>query len=345
MIQKTPMANRPRKHHYIPAFYLAGFTASGSDEDRLYVFDQGQIKSWPSSPKNSGHERDFYAVDLGPDVDPASFETGVLARLETEFSRVVRETVAAEKLPEGDDFNILLNFVAAMATRTPRTRRLVGQVTDLAVKSHMQATIATDEGWREFRAYFNEPGDEMSDAEAEGMRQFILSGKYDVNLDQTSHVQKIGELVGGMLPLLAQRCWSIGVVPPGFPNLVCSDAPVSGAPTEQFGPDDEMHLANRNILLTMPLTRRIVLFGRDEDRPSMFYINELGVLTVNAMTITEARQIFSTDENFAYLGSDKQARQKADLEESLRRRNGKYSHLDEALVDWFQTRMQTKDNE
>ena len=49
------MANRPRKHHYVPAFYLAGFTMSGSDEDRLCVFDQSQIKSWPSSPRNAGH--------------------------------------------------------------------------------------------------------------------------------------------------------------------------------------------------------------------------------------------------------------------------------------------------
>lgn len=55
------MAHRPRKHHYLPCFYLAGFTIAGSDCDRLYVFDQQQIKSWPSTPRNAAHERDFYA--------------------------------------------------------------------------------------------------------------------------------------------------------------------------------------------------------------------------------------------------------------------------------------------
>ena len=32
-------AKRPRKSHYLPKFYLAGFTASGLVEDCLYVFD------------------------------------------------------------------------------------------------------------------------------------------------------------------------------------------------------------------------------------------------------------------------------------------------------------------
>ena len=88
--RESAMANRPRKHHFVPAFYLAGFTASDTEDDRLYVFDQEQVRQWPSTPKNAGYEHDFYAVDLGPDVDPACFELDVLARIEPDFGRVVR---------------------------------------------------------------------------------------------------------------------------------------------------------------------------------------------------------------------------------------------------------------
>lgn len=334
------MANRARKHHYVPSFYLAGFTVSGSDEDRLHVFDQGQIKGWPSTPKNAGRARDFYAIEMGPDVDPSSFESEVLARVEGEASRVVRATVETQHLPEGRDFDVLLNFVALMAARTPRTRRLVGQVTDLVVKPSVQSLIATDEGWQRFRSYLRdariEQGD--SDAEAEEMRQFILSGEYEVDLDQTSHVQKIVELVSAMLPLLAQRHWSLGIAAPDVPDFVCSDAPVSLAPTSYFAPADEMHLANQNTVLTMPLTRRSVLLGNYEQRPSMFHVNEFGVLSMNAMTITEARYVFFGGDDFTYLGSDKKPKRKSDLEESLRIRKGKYSHLQEAVAHWFQKR-------
>jgi len=223
------MANRPRRHHYVPSFYLAGFTLSGSDEDRLNVFDQGQIRMWPSSPKNAGLSRDFYAIELGPDVDPSCFESEVLARVEGEVSLVIQTVVKTDRLPQGHDFDVLLNFVALLASRTPRIRRLVGQVTDLVVKGSVQSLVATKEGWRQFQDYCHDSGIEQNDDEAEQMRQFILSGEYEVDLDQTSHVQKIVELVDAMLPLLAQRHWSLGIAAPGVPNFVCSDAPVSAS--------------------------------------------------------------------------------------------------------------------
>ena len=333
------MANRPRKHHYVPAFYLAGFTVSGLDDARLHVFDQSQIKTWPATPRTTGYARDFYTIDLGPGVDPAGFESGVLARVEGESSPVIRTAIETERLPEGRDFDVLLNFVAVMAVRTPRIRGLVGQVTNLVVKEAVQSLVATDEGWREFQNYCDNAGIRESDDEAEQMRQFILSGEYEVDLDQTSHVQKIVELVNGMLPLLAQRRWSLGIAGPGVPDFVCSDAPVSAAPTNQFGSADTMHLANQHTLLSMPLTHRAVLFGSYEERPSMFRVNEFGVLSMNSMTIAEARYIYFGEDDFAYLGGDKKLKRKVDLEESLRRRKGKYSDLPEAIAHWFQTRM------
>jgi hypothetical protein len=333
------MPNRPRKHHYVPSFYLAGFTESGSDEDRLYVFDQCQIKKWPSTPRNAGYARDFYAVDLGPDVDPACFESGVLAGIECEFSRVVRESVEAERLPTGNDMDVMMNFVAFMAARTPRIRRLVGQVTDLVVKAKMRSLVATEEGWQDLRDCLRRTGIQNDDDEVEHLRQFILSGEYEVDLDRTSHVQKIVELVNAMLPLLAQRQWLLGIAAPGMPDFVCSDAPVSLAPTDRFESTDEPHLANHHTLLSMPLTRRVVLLGCYEERPPMFRVSEFGVLSTNSMTISEARYVFSAESDFVYLGSDRKPKRRDDLEESLRRRNGKYSNLHEAVDHWFQTRM------
>lgn len=99
-----------------------------------------------------------------------------------------------------------------------------------------------------------------------------------------------------------------------------------------------MHLANQHTILSMPLTRRTVLLGSYEERPSEFYVNEFGVLSMNAMTIAEARYVFFGEDDFAYLGGDKKLKWKGDLEQSLRIRNGKYSHLQEAVAHWFQTR-------
>ena len=66
---------------------------------------------------------------------PAGFESKVLVRVEGEAGRVIPTIVTTECMPEGPDFDVLLNFVALMAARTPRIRRLVGEVTDLVVKA------------------------------------------------------------------------------------------------------------------------------------------------------------------------------------------------------------------
>jgi len=332
------MANRARRHHVIPSFYLAGFTASGLKDGCLYVFDQGQISSWQSTPMKAGHRRDFYAVDLGPDVDPACFESDVLAPLETEFSRVVRTLVETKKLPEGDDFNVLLNFIAVMATRTPRIRRLVSRVTDMVMKYVVQSQVATDEGWQQFCDCCRRAGGDLDVAQDQEMRKFIAGGEYTIDLDRTSHVQKIVELVEGTLALLAQRRWSLAIAAPGTPDFVCSDAPVKMVPTAAFGEQDQLHLANPHTLVAMPLTRRTLLWGCYEESPPVVQVNEFCVLSINAITITEAKQVFSPEEDFVYLGSDKRARRRSDLIEFLRARNGKYSHLDEAVEDWFHKR-------
>jgi len=329
------MANRAKKHHYNPKFYLAGFTRSGTQNEPLYVFDQQQIRQWQSTPANSGCENGFYDVDLGTDVDPAIFESQVLARLDGEFARVIRTTVENEALPEGDDFDVLLNFVAVMATRTPRIRRLVGGVTDPVVQSPVKALVSTDDGWQRFLDLCPDLSNEFNDAELQDYRAAILNDEFTVDLNRTSHVQKILELSTAMLPLLAQREWAMGIAPPGMPDFVCSDAPVSAVPPPENG---EWGLRNPEKQVILPLTRRVVLLGSHEQRTPAFQMNELDVLWVNGLTIMEARQVFSMEQEFAYLGSDKKRKSMADLKQSLRQRGGTYSQLDEAVTHWFHAR-------
>ena len=89
-----------RKHHYVPAFYLAQFTESRSDDGNLWVFDGQQIRSWKSTPRETGHERDFNRIDV-PDVDPLAIEKdvfGTLARTASDIqeSRNANPSTASE---------------------------------------------------------------------------------------------------------------------------------------------------------------------------------------------------------------------------------------------------------
>jgi hypothetical protein len=63
-----------RLHHYIPQFYLRGFTKSRSKNGKLVVIDAIRNSNYESSVKNIGAERDFNRVD-SPGIAPDAPET------------------------------------------------------------------------------------------------------------------------------------------------------------------------------------------------------------------------------------------------------------------------------
>jgi hypothetical protein len=84
-LTKQPISHR---HHYVPEFYLAGFTASGEKDDFLFVFDKDKKKQWKSKPNSIAFEHDYYRFDfkgLGPDYIEKNF-----AIFESKASKVIK---------------------------------------------------------------------------------------------------------------------------------------------------------------------------------------------------------------------------------------------------------------
>ncbi len=52
----------PRKQHLVPAFYLIGFTPSGTRGDKLHVFDHNTVKHYRTSPEKACRETDYYTI-------------------------------------------------------------------------------------------------------------------------------------------------------------------------------------------------------------------------------------------------------------------------------------------
>ena len=71
----------PRKHHFIQAAYLEGFTDSSG---KVHVFDRETQRAYRSAPASTGFERDFYTLrDPAEGVEAHAIETEFLARIES----------------------------------------------------------------------------------------------------------------------------------------------------------------------------------------------------------------------------------------------------------------------
>src|SRR5258707_11587264 len=112
-----------RAHHYVPVFYLKGFTSPiAKDKEFLWVYEQGKpIRK--SKPVNEAHERDFYSYED---------EDGKRRDLERPLSGIESTMAPLFRMIDGhnfrfhpEEFAALTMFISLMWVRGPFGRDLV----------------------------------------------------------------------------------------------------------------------------------------------------------------------------------------------------------------------------
>jgi hypothetical protein len=137
--------NTPRAHHYVPQFYLQGFTdMTRAKKPVLWVYEK-QKPTRRSTPTESGHQRDFYAFQ---DKDGTkNFEVeNLLSQLEGTVAPLVHDAEPSEILRRKAIFAI---FVALTQQRVPAARKYTRQVMRQMVEAFRKESPSASV-WREF---------------------------------------------------------------------------------------------------------------------------------------------------------------------------------------------------
>jgi len=312
------MSKQPRKHHYVPQFYLASFTDSSRLDGCLYVLDKASGKQWPRSPKGTAHQRDFHSVNLGADVDPMGVEKR-LAQMEGQQSAVLKRVLDEEALPPDTDEAIgdLMSFVAFMAVRVPRIRKTIEDFIDRAERAQARALFATEGGRETFRKAMEDLNATLSpakqaelaryfedDPDLSKMAEFASSDKYVVSYDQTWDVQTMLHMGITLMPWLSLRNWSLWVAETNAPALVCSDSSVSLTWTTAVQGPWPPGFGLTNTVATVPLNKRMAMIGMFEPLPATRSIGKDEVAAVNSATCMYAEQVFSPEPDFVWKMSD-----------------------------------------
>lgn len=108
---------RKRKAHFLSRFFLGDFTSAGDRSDFLYVRSKRQQRMWRARAEEVAHQRDLFTPE-GPQYEPNEFEDA-FAAVESEIAPVLRKIIATERLPDGEDLDILLHLVALNGARPP----------------------------------------------------------------------------------------------------------------------------------------------------------------------------------------------------------------------------------
>jgi uncharacterized protein DUF4238 len=244
----------PRKHHFAPQVWLAGFTDTGQNDGRLWVTDLKKRKQWPSNPINAGHRRDFYRTRLS---DPVAIEKA-FSKIEDFVAPTLKSMFQNPRVPRGNDLDVLLYFAAFQYVRVPAFRSTVLKMADSLHRELLAKDLKSRETWRRALKRSGIPADSPS-ASYEDMlkfqREVMDKGDYSISAENDWYLLRgFTAAQHAVIPAFRERYWSASISSTG--RFIGSDNPVmmDGPPGQVVG------FKNADIIL-FPVNRHVLLHG------------------------------------------------------------------------------------
>ena len=256
-----------RRHHYVPAFCLGGFTDIGTKSGQLWVHDLVRGKQYPTSPEKVGLERDFNLLETS-EIDALSLEDAFEAS-ETRAAPVISSIAESHDLPVGEDLERLLEFITLLAYRTPAVRNSIADSTAHLARLILDVASSSPERWQSFIARFERETGASMTGSYEDHRRVIRTCEIKVHdNDWLRGMTLVG--VSETLETMRNRSWSLLVSSDSAATFVTCDHPVSLAWTrdELIGGFYQPGFGLNDTRVSIPLTKTCFMMG-EYDRPSV----------------------------------------------------------------------------
>lgn len=280
----------PRRHHYLPRFYLAGFTDKNTRDSRLFVVDKSTGRQFSSSPADAAHQRDFFRIE-GDDGDPFELERK-LAETEAEISPFLVNVHQTKTLPNAKGLDRLLQLIAMIKTRVPHSRRRFDTFIERIGTSILHLSVTSKERWDLTLARMRRIGYEVPETVTfEEMRQFVDEGKFRVEASQNWHLDQFIRQAEQLHVLLRRRHWGLVVAEAGT-QFVCSDNPVVLRWRHRVGNIFGPGWALPGTIAVLPIGIDLALWGTFEPLPNRITVPRQVVASVNSIVIMQAERFF-----------------------------------------------------
>jgi len=286
-----------RAHHYVPGFYLAGFTPSGRRDDFLWVHDRQAGKQFRARPDATGFENDFYRVDLDG-LPPDAVERHVLARFDDEGAEVLARIARDRALPTGKELEALVRFVTISIVRTPGFRKFFLRSKEEMKRFHLRSTIAHPQAFEAFKKDMEREGKPIpEEMTREALLAFIDDpSRCSIAFDPILAIFNLLEMHQALFPVIAARTWSLFEA--AEDDFISSDNPVSLVATSP-GAGPFFGFGVRETEITFPISRALALVGSFHDEGVVSTIERKLVGLLNRRTLDSAQRfVYSTCEQY-----------------------------------------------
>jgi Protein of unknown function (DUF4238) len=218
MSEAARLKNEPKRHHYLPEFFLNGFCRNG----KLWLFDRPRDGFREQTPENTGVKRLYYAFEDQAGTRHSEIET-FLSRVEGDAKHCVDRLRAGHVLSQEERAKFAM-FLALMHTRVPEFHEFVQEVNEKTTKATMRLLARQPGRLETLVQQANEMGGDPS-VTADQMREFFERDEYRVRIDRSASLRLMMELAFGLANALNAANWGIFEAADGT-SFVTSDNPV-----------------------------------------------------------------------------------------------------------------------
>jgi Protein of unknown function (DUF4238) len=140
--------NESRAHHFVPQFWLAGFTDTGEKSGTLWVTDIKRKKQFRCKPSEVGHRRDFNRIDNPGLDDPLAIEK-LFSRVESKVAPLFKTLFVEKRGPrDSTELGFLVEYMAIQVIRVPSFRAILKGLANSFLK---EKVLNDPEAWNRAR--------------------------------------------------------------------------------------------------------------------------------------------------------------------------------------------------
>jgi hypothetical protein len=260
-------------------------------------------RQWKSMPESTAHRRDFYRVH-GEGISSETAEQ-MLGSIEDKAAPLIRQVIESQILPqEKEKLEVLLYFVALLATRIPGIRESIDSFFDEIAHRTLELSVATPERWESLLCQMRKSGYTKEQPSYENARRMVEKRGVRFSMSKNWQIGQMFRSASVVFPTLMKRTWCLLLSESG--NLISSDRPITIVFTEPGLPCMSPGFGLNHTEVTVPLSKHVLLRGVWGKQPEYAVpMNREIVSHYNTLRLLQAdRFLFSTAQEFPWLDNN-----------------------------------------
>lgn len=286
------MGNETKRQHYLPQFYLKGFTK----EEKLWVYDREKNEFRIQTPVNTAIEKDYYTFSDKKGEKNKSVEK-ILADVEGRVVPVFEKIKNQDSLND-DDKGIMSLFLSLFIYRVPEFEKLSNEIAQAISKFTMKNLISSKEQAAKWIESYEKDTGKSFDVSPEILFEYAQNPQFEIILDRNTTLRHMLDLSYKNTNWLYNVDWEIFEAPKNS-SFITTDNPFVLLPPKGFPIGIRGYgLRTKGVKKIIPLSKeRCILIGASGNSFKYINVNTKTVRGINLFVAARCdRFVIGVDE-------------------------------------------------